>query len=178
MVSSTTIEILHNKDIYGQSKFGVQIRELDHVVEYYLKHHGSVFWGKLKNNPWKCKSHMSYEKRYQIRKEIRTIICDIEKKYGNSSFNMNIIDLMASIFPSFRPLRNLKKKLAKIFKKKKKETRVPLFCSEFVAIIYKSLSILDMKTDPSNVVPVDFLRVNENGIPKIIKNIIEITLSS
>ena len=100
---------------------------------------------------------------------------DIEKKYGNSSFNLSIINLAASIFPTLRPLRTLKKKISKVFKKKKK-TYTPLFCSEFIAIIYKSLEIIDSHVNPSNVVPVDFLGINENGIPKIIKKVVEIIL--
>jgi len=176
IISKPTVEILQNKDIYGQSKFGVQIRELDHVVDLYLKYQGRVFWGKLKLNPLKCKN-VSYRTQFQIKKNVQSIMYEIEKKYGNSSFNLNIIDLAASIFPSLRPLRTLKKKISKIFKKKK-QTHVPLFCSEFVAIIYKSLSIMDIDTDPSNIVPVDFLKANENGVPKIIKKIVEIVLPS
>lgn len=164
-----------SKDIYGQSKFGVQIRELESVIDFYLKNQGRVFWGKLKNNPWRCKSIVSFREKYQKRKNIILEMKDIENKYGKSSFNLNLIDLAASIFPSFRPLRKWKKKLGKFFKRKKKEY-IPLFCSEFVAIIYKSIHILDKDINPSNIVPVDFLRANENGIPKIIKNIVEIIL--
>lgn len=176
-MSNSTLELLHNKDIYGQSKFGVQIRDLKDVIEHYLNYQGRVFWGKLKKNPWRCKNLISLRERCKKKKNIQNTMIEIEKKYGNSSFNLSIIDLAASIFPSLRPLRKMKKKIGKLFKKKKKETPVPLFCSEFVAIIYKSLSILDMDTEPSNVVPVDFLKENENGVPKVIKKIVEITLS-
>ena len=160
------------KDIYEHSKFGVQIRELEPVVHSYLEHSGRVFWGKLKTNPWKCNVN-SYRERFKKRKDIIDTIRDIEIKYGNSSFNLSIIDLAASIFPALRPLRKLKKKLKKVFKKKKPKP-VPLFCSEFIAIIYKNLKIMNSDTEPSNIVPVDFIRSKEEG--KIVKKIVEIVL--
>jgi hypothetical protein len=167
------------KDIYGKNRFGVQIRELESVVYDYLKFQGRVFWGKLINNPWKKYLHQNNickccsEGLCLTYKEC--IICmlkELEKKYGKSRFNLSIIDLAASIYPSIRPLRRLKKKISSLFKKKNK-SYVPLFCSEFVAIIYKGLQILGDHVQPSDVVPVDFLGVNEDGIPRLIKKIVE-----
>lgn len=156
------------KDIYGKNRFGVQIRELESVVKNYLDFQGRVFWGKINENPWK-----DSEKINSIILEMKTI----EDIYGKSRFNLNLIDLAASIFPAFRPIRKLKKKLKfLIFRNKKRKPHTPpLFCSEFVAIIYKSVQILDEKIHPSDVVPVDFLGVNEYGIPRLIKKIIEFT---
>jgi hypothetical protein len=174
--SSKNKFVEQNKDIYGEYRFGVQIRELEQVIESYLKYQGRVFWGKLKDNPWRCKKIISYREQYLRRKNIVSIMKDIEKKYGNSSFNLNIIDLAASIFPIFRPIRSLKKKIGKWIKRKKKNEYVPLFCSEFVAIIYKSLNMLDKDIEPSNFVPVDFLCVNKDGVPTLMKKIVEIIL--
>jgi hypothetical protein len=165
----------HIKDIHGHNRFGVQIRDLEHVIHRYLESQGRVYWGKLKNNPWKCKS-LSYRERFRQKRDIILTMKDVENKYGNSSFNLSIIDLAASIFPSLRPLRSLKKKIKRIFKKKK-STQVPLFCSEFASIIYKNLKIMPEDTEPSNIVPVDFIRYNKEKNIKFMKKIVEIVLS-
>jgi hypothetical protein len=163
----------HPKDILGKSKFGVQIRDLKDVIEYYLQYQGKVFWGKLDQNPFKIKYKDSLITFHQRRIQIIEKFKEIEKNYGNSRFNLSFIDLAASVFPSLRPLRSLKKKLNKVFKRKKKKSYTPFFCSEFVAMIYKSISLLDENIDPSNVVPVDFLGIKESRSPKLIKKIIE-----
>jgi hypothetical protein len=165
----------HPKDILGKSKFGVQIRNLKEVIEFYLKYQGRVFWGKLNNHPFRIKEKDSLSTYHQRKMDIIKTFKEIEINYGNSSFNLSFIDLAASVFPSLRPLRSFKKKLKKLFFKKKKKSKsyIPFFCSEFVAMIYKSISLLDENIDPANVVPVDFLGVKESRGPKLIKKIIE-----
>ncbi len=168
----------HPKDILGKSKFGVQIRDLREVIEYYLSYQGKVYWGKINEHPFKIRSKESLPSFVQRKKTIIEKFVDIEKNYGNSQFNLSFIDLAASIFTSLRPLRRFKNRLKKFFKRKKKykKSYTPLFCSEFVAIIYKTISLLDENIDPSNVVPVDFLGIKESRSPKLIKKIIEFKL--
>lgn len=178
------------KDVYGKNRYGVQIRELEEVVKNYLLFQGRVFWGKLNDNPWKIlnkdlrhsqtnNSINNLDKICEDKDEVdkECFICvlkELEKTYGKSSFNLNLIDLAASLYPSFRPLRKLKKKIMNyLAKNSKRKKYTPLFCSEFVAIIYKSLKILDENIQPSDVVPVDFLGINEFGIPRLIKKVIE-----
>ncbi len=168
------------KDILGKSKFGVQIRNLKEVVEYYLQFQGKVFWGKLDQNPFKIKNKDSLSTFHQRKVEIIEKFKEIEKNYGNSRFNLSFIDLGASVFPSLRPLRSLKNKLQKLFKRKKKKSKksyTPFFCSEFVAMIYKNIYLLDENIDPANVVPVDFLGIKESRSPKLIKKIVEFKLN-
>lgn len=164
----------HPKDILGKSKFGVQIRDLKEVVEHYLKFQGKVFWGKLDQHPLKTKHKDSLIVYHQRKLEIIEKFKEIEKNYGNSQFNLSFIDLAASVFPSLRPLRSFKNKMKKLFKRKKvKKSYTPFFCSEFVAMVYKNINVLDENIDPANVVPVDFLGVKESRSPKLIKKIIE-----
>ena len=168
------------KDILGQSKFGVQIRNLKEVVEYYLQFQGKVFWGKLDQHPFKIKNKDSLITYHQRKMDIIEQFKEIEKNYGNSRFNLSFIDLGASVFPSLRPLRSLKNKLQKLFQRKKnksKKSYTPFFCSEFVAMICKKISLLDETIDPANVVPVDFLGVKESRSPKLIKKIVEFKLN-
>lgn len=166
----------HPKDILGKSKFGVQIRDLRQVIEYYLKFQGKVFWGKLDQHPLKIKEKDSLIIYHQRKVEIIEKFKEIEKNYGNSQFNMSFIDLAASVFPSLRPLRKFKNKIKQLFKTKKKKLKksyTPFFCSEFVAMVYKNISVLEDHIDPANVVPVDFLGLKESRSPKLIKKIME-----
>lgn len=158
------------KDIFNKSRFGVQIRNLEEVISCYIHSGGRVFWGKLKNNPMKIQDHES-EDNYKNR--IYKIISKMEMiylNYGKSSYNLSIIDLAASIYPWMRPLRSLKNYIQR---KTKKSKPVPLFCSEFVAIIYKELGIIE-GIETENIVPVDFLGITEKGIPLILKKIVEV----
>jgi hypothetical protein len=168
----------HPKDISGKSKFGVQIRDLKEVIEYYLKFQGKVFWGKLDHHPLKIREKDSLIIYRQRKLEIIDKFKEIEKNYGNSQFNLSFIDLAASVFPSLRPIRTFKNKLKKLFKKKKKQKKsyTPFFCSEFVAMVYKKINVMEDHIDPANVVPVDFLGVKESRSTKLIKKIIEFQL--
>jgi hypothetical protein len=155
--------------------FGVQIRDLEKVIMCYNNSEGKVFWGKLKNNPLKRK-HGETENDHQNRLNvIISKIQDIYIKYGSSSYNFSCINLSASIYPWMRPLRNIKsyinKKIIKYRSRKKKKEY--LFCSEFVAIVYKELGVIS-DVEPKNITPVDFLGITENGISFIFKNIVEV----
>ena len=98
----------------------------------------------------------------------------IYEVYGDKFYNASMLDLFSALYPILRPLRSLKysfyRTLAKLFKKKDIEG-TPVFCSQFVAIIYNSLGIIDEKIDVKNFVPVDFLGVDEDGQKNIIQNI-------
>jgi len=160
MWESTTSKSLHHtvRDIYGKTKCGVQIRDLEQVIRHY---NGTVFWGKLKHNPYK---------NMQNRQYLIDRIEYLEDKYGKSAYNLSFIDLAASVYSFLRPMRKLKRWL------KRKRNYVPLFCSEFIALIYMEIGIIEKdKVVASNIVPVDFLGITEKGIPLILKKIVEIT---
>ena len=61
-----------------------------------------------------------------------------------------------------------------IFQKSKKIKEEKLFCSQFVAIVYKELGLIDRKMNVKNFVPVDFLGVDEDGQKNIVSNIFKI----
>jgi hypothetical protein len=157
------------QDIFGKNKFGVQIRDLKTVIQVYLDAGGRVFWGKLINNPYKpYKDETASE--YHLRfKALQVMMTHVYNTYGQASYNYNIIDLLSSVYSIFRPLRKLKKWFTK-----KKNRKHPLFCSEFIAIIYLAIGVIN-RVDPRNIVPVDFLGITEKGIPLILKKIVEIS---
>jgi hypothetical protein len=161
------------KDIFNKSRFGVQIRDLEQVVTCYINSGGRVFWGKLKNNPTKIRENET-EREYQDRIEIlNTKFKMIYDVFGKSSYNLSLIDLGASVYGWMRPLRKLKNYI----QRKRKNKPCPLFCSEFIAIIYKEIGVIDDNVEPQNIVPVDFLGVTEKGIPLILKKIVEICIA-
>jgi hypothetical protein len=113
-------------------------------------------------------------KRYKnIIKEIRCIY----EIYGNRMYNASALDLLSALYPILRPFRNLKYKalrgLAKLFRNKKIEPNA-VFCSQFVAIIYSRLGVIDKDIDIKNFVPVDFLGCDEDGQKNIVSNIYKI----
>jgi len=107
---------------------------------------------------------------------IREIRC-IYEIYGNRMYNASALDLLSALYPVLRPLRNLKYKVlrgfAKLFKNKKIEPNA-VFCSQFVAIIYSRLGVIDKSIDIKNFVPVDFLGCDEDGQKNIVSNIYKI----
>jgi hypothetical protein len=162
MWESTSIKSFHQsvKDIYGKTKCGVQIRDLEQVIRNY---NGTVFWGKLTHNPYKNSKREFLIERFKY----------LEDKYGKSGYNLSFIDLAASVYSFLRPIRKIKKWI------KRKKHYIPLFCSEFIALIYTELEIIDKeKVVASNIVPVDFLGITEKGIPLILKKIVEIDKST
>jgi hypothetical protein len=102
----------------------------------------------------------------------------IEKIYGKRLYNASLLDLLSALYPFLRPLRGLKykmiQKIGKLFKKNKKIKEEKLFCSQFVAIIYKELGLIDRKIDVKNFVPVDFLGFDKDGQKNIVSNIFKI----
>lgn len=118
----------------------------------------------------KFKDSKNYKK---VIKEIRYIY----EIYGNKFYNASILDLLSALYPVLRPFRNLKYKIlrgmSKLFKNKKIEPNA-LFCSQFVAIIYSRLGIIDKNIDIKNFVPVDFLGCDEDGQKNIVSNIFKI----
>jgi len=128
-------------------------------------------------------NHFVYEKCVETKKykQIQKEIKYIYEIYGNRIYNASALDLLSALYPALRPLRSLKYKLlkilAKLFRNKKIEQH-SLFCSQFVAIIYSRLGIIDKNIDIKNFVPVDFLGCDEDGQKNIVSNIFKIVKNS
>jgi hypothetical protein len=133
-------------DVEGDSEEGfrgVHIRPLDTMIEAYHQSGNKVAWGQLIDNPLNQKSDESsdeYEKRLEA---IKQKLNKIHKNYFHRSYEKTCIDLVGSLFECFRIFRVCI------------DTDADVFCSEFIAIIYKELNILDQHVQPNNVVPVD-----------------------
>lgn len=165
-------------DISGKGKFGIQIRDLQEVIiGYNHQEKASVYWGKLRNNPWRKKDNEHIDEYKKRRKKIKWLIKECHEIYGKSHYDASVLDLLSSLYPTLRPLRNMKLWiLKKITNKRKRDVcKSKFFCSEFIAILYKTLEIIPNYINPSNVVPVDFLGYDKDGMPFLLSKLCQIT---
>jgi hypothetical protein len=121
--------------------------------------------------------YLGSKKNHKIMQDLRWLY----ELYGNRMYNASFLDLLSALFPVLRPLRSMKykmiRRLAKVFKSKKM-TEESLFCSQFVALVYQKLGIIDPKMNPADFVPVDFLGCDQDGQPNLVSLIFEITCSN
>ncbi len=159
----------------GTGKFGVQIRDLEHVVSTYTGKGGRVAWASLYNNPWHRTTFLPKERKKLI-KNIRSL----HREVGDRSYNANFLTLLAVIIPCLRDPRDEFEEILTeghsvlvswgIHKAKKNDIGPAgwLFCSELVALIYQKIGLIPPDKDPRNVLPVDFLGVDVDGIPRLV----------
>jgi len=159
----------------GKSKFGVQLRVLEDVVGGYLKNKkANVGVAKLKNNPAIRREGESDEDYKNRRKGLKQQIHTVYVKYNHTSYNGNVLNLFGALFPKLRPLRNAAANLAKKFHHEHRW----LFCSEFAAVLYEAIGVINDDTDgvhdgklldPRDVVPMDFLGYDEDHMLPIVE---------
>jgi hypothetical protein len=177
----------------GEGKFGVQIRDLEKVIDSYIGKGGKISWAALKNNPWK------------VLKDRKTLISNVTRAhtlYGTRTYDANVCALLGALFPCFRKVRDVFDEflingefiLSTINDYIEFDDDVPhdddpdyfdqtiskynmskwVFCSELVAIIYQKIGVIDSDKDPRNVVPVDFLGYDVDGIPRLVDSIVHL----
>lgn len=149
--------------------FGVQLRDLDEVLPIYLEDSKAlVAWCPLINNPW-CTEDKE--------KLVRTFT-EFFKKYYGRCYDMSIEDLLGSLYPEMRPLRNLRDHFFNGLysflhgvglEKNKAGPGGWQFCSELVANVYRTLGIIGEKFDPRDVVPMDFFGCDQDGLPCLVE---------
>jgi hypothetical protein len=157
--------------VTGKGRFGVQIRDLQSVVRTYTSVAGAkMAWAPLINNPWLDE----FRRPHLIRQ-----MTDIYNRYGRNKYEVNCLDLFASLFPC---LRNTRRRvysvivgIDRIITTNKITSRQAqskyLFCSEFVGLVYVNLGIIQPSFNPSDMVPVDFLGYDQDGMPRIVDTI-------
>ena len=151
----------------GKGKFGVQIRPLHEVIKAYtdVEEESYVAWSPLIASPWEIMD----------RKILQKIIKILHKRIGAKTYELNLLELLASIFPCFRFLRNktewiedATQDILRSWNLSETQGDMFYFCSELVATIYQEVGILDPSLDPSNVLPMDFLGYDQDGMEAII----------
>lgn len=152
----------------GGVKFGVQVRVLEDLVREYLKcPDANVGVCRLVHNPTEGLPGETLEE-YNVRaaslKEKINLAYD---KYNGVGYDANFLSLLGAMFPALRPLRNASEDILGKFT----DANNWLFCSEWAAVLYEAVGVIDDATDgvvdgkvldPRNVVPVDFLGVDQD----------------
>lgn len=134
---------------------GVQIRELEEVVDKYLKNENQVVgWCKLRNNPIDKKLDETNIQYYYRIEKIRTILRNFHEENCGTVFPLNPLYMLPSIYPELEGLR-------KIFTEKQ------LFCSQFASLLYITLGLVDKSINPADISPVEMLGFGNDNFPDI-----------
>lgn len=158
-------------NVEGSNRVGVQIRDLEQVMVECQDHKGIVAWGKLLANPWRLTENNPRE-----RKQLIKTVCATHKIYGNRVYDYNPLSLLAVVFPCWRKPRDVFNKIVhngylRLVSRRSNEDDSDLsgylFCSELVAHVYIAIGVIEKSKDPQNVLPVDFLGYDQDGIPCI-----------
>lgn len=154
----------------GKGWFGVQIRPLEDVIKAYtdIEEEAYVAWTPLLASPW---INMD-------RKSLQKIIRKLHKEIGTKTYELNFLELLASIFPCLRPLRDetewIEDNVQHILRSwnlvepQDENSDMFYFCSELVAEIYQKVGVIDPSLNPSDVLPMDFLGYDQDGIGHIV----------
>lgn len=130
-------------NVEGNRKFGVQIRDLQSVIQTYK---GKVYYGSLINYPTTVDVN---------------VIKNVYDKYINCYYDLNFIDLLATVFKCFRRQRKcfdvIVHDIDKLFIKNydKDAPDNMLFCSQLVAIILRDVGVLPSDVKVLNYLPED-----------------------
>jgi hypothetical protein len=150
----------------GQGKFGVQIKKLKDVIKNYIYNDKTkVAWCALINNPFD-----DVEQRPILQQQFVTFFND----YHERLYDMDPIDLLGSMFPSLRQVRDgidyiINKLWLKCHQLPHHSPALWQFCSELVANVYQTIGIIPKEIDCKDVLPMDFFGYDEDGLISLVK---------
>lgn len=128
-------------NIDGKTFLGVQVRKFDDLIVAYDQPRASaISWCRLQNNPL-----LDINKKEQIKQKFLTCF----QEYNGRRYNINLYGLLSTLY---KHMRFLRKPIAKIL-----HTNNWIFCSELLALAYKSIGVLDESVNEKDVLPVDFI---------------------
>jgi hypothetical protein len=136
-------------------RFGVQIRDLELVIPGYSSSGGKVAW---------CAYHAQRPPIEETRKHLLAL----HEEYGHAPYTANLLEVFAVVFPALRSTRDrvdhagdrvvhfvnhvLERARAH---KRLEDAEHHLFCSQWVALIYKRLGLTSPDFDPRVIAPVE-----------------------
>jgi hypothetical protein len=136
-------------------RFGVQIRDLELVIPGYSAAGGKVAW---------C----AYHGVRPTIEETRTHLLALHEEYGHAPYTANLLDVFGVVFPALRPARDrfdrAEDRMAHFMNHVLEEARAHkrlvdaehhMFCSEWVAMVYKRLGLTRSDLDPRAIAPVE-----------------------
>jgi hypothetical protein len=148
------------KDVNGNTIFGVQIRDLDAVIDAYDKSSKTaIACGKLMRNPMDTMPIGEVKQRF----------VDFYNEVDGKKYDANPFSLLSAIIPCMRKHRDTIEEFV--------GTRDWYFCSEIVALLYKKFAIYPNSVNEKDVTPRDFVFpwADTDVMPKIINELIYMT---
>jgi hypothetical protein len=142
-------------------RFGVQLRDLEAVIEGYSSNGGKVAW---------C----AYRGPRPPLEEARRLLLDLHAEYGDAAYPVGNLKVLSVVFPALRPIRDrlgrahdrlahyrnaLRERAG--MKRLIKSAEHHMFCSEWVATVYKRLGmdiLTGIEFDPKLATPVNPLK--------------------
>lgn len=147
-------------NIEGKTCIGVQLRDLDAVVNEYDKNDKTcIAWGDLLYNP------VVYAEPLEVRQRFTIFF----NEYNGKMYDMNLCSMMSSVFECLRPYRKVVETLC--------NTQDWYFCSEIVALAYKIMGIYPSYVNEKDVLPRDiaYPEADTDIMPKVIRAVTCIT---
>lgn len=127
----------------GKGDFGVQIRNLEKVIDKFDKNTNSkIGWCQLINNPINKKENESdddYNSRILILKQK---LQEFYFKHGNDLYDFRLSSLLKSLISNFPQIGH---------------NDHMFFCSELVTKIFEIIGIIDSDIDPETMAPVELI---------------------
>lgn len=147
--------------ITGKGHFGVQIRDLDQVIDRYMAsdHMNLVGWCRNQDNLW-LKDPQAARKKMEF----------IYHEYGNKIYDYSPLNLFSVALRWLRPIRDIFQEvmvegywaLSTLHIvdpiSKEEEQLARMFCSKFAVLVGKATGNIPNDVDPQNVAPIHFLR--------------------
>lgn len=167
-------------------KLGVQLRDLEQVIEKYLSSEKTkIAWCKLINNPLDILlTETPHE--YDIRKaKIVERFGHVFNDYEGRMYEMDPVGLLSAMFSSLRFIRSIRNKISKVICKGLSAiglihedigSTTWQFCSELIANIYKEFEVIPEQFDAADVLPVDFFGYDEDGLPALVEKPVFISI--
>lgn len=145
---------------------GVCIRPIKDVVKSY---NGDVCWAPLIKNPFQRITRESDKKFVKRKLALRIKMEKLCKTYHGESYAGygTVWPLLSAVFPCLRKVRDIAEIVSP-------DLSGRLFCSELVARIYKQFKVLDKDQDPRDVIPMDLLGYDKDGIKCLVSTIVKI----
>jgi len=186
----TSSGIVSPKDITtGKSKFGVQLRDLEDVLRAYDSSPGSIVaWAPLIKNPWRIGENENPADCVLRRVELIKTMKNLYRKHHDRLYELNCLEFLAAVCPCLRPFRDdlaeisidgvkdpnhtvFTNKTAEKIDKHREFSELFVFCSEFVCIVYQNIGVINKSFKACEVIPVDYLGDDREGIPCVISSI-------
>jgi hypothetical protein len=138
----------------GAATFGVQIRDLEDVIDKYDNDIDTkIGWCQLINNPLNQKPDETNEAFIGRKLEICEKLSKFDNKIGNATYDYNLLNLLSTMCPTCTRCRR------SVFGHAEK-----YFCSELVTNIYQIVDVMPKDIDPELVAPEELLGYTNDGI--------------